>query len=92
MYNNSIVMRKGNEMKVLYTSPVFKDSDGSARQVLIPLHAVETYAKRDAALLAMMALGGINAAPTAEFMAFRKTMMSAKRKIERNGWYCRTVV
>lgn len=85
-------MRKGSEMKVLYTSPVFKDSDGSARQVLIPLHAVETYAKRDAALLAMMALGGIHAAPTPEFMAFRKTMMSAKRKIERNGWYCRVAV
>jgi hypothetical protein len=86
--------RKGNEMKVIYTSPVFKDAHGhgSARQVLIPLHAVETYAKRDAALLAMMALGGINADPTPEFMAFRKKMMSAKRKIERNGWYSREVV
>ena len=82
---------KDTVMKVLYTSPVFKDSDGSARQVLIPLHAVETYAKRDAALLAMMALGGIYADPTPQFMAFRKTMMSAKRKIERNGWYCKTV-
>ena len=78
-------------MKVLYTSPVFKDADGSARQVIIPLHAVETYAKRDAALLAMIALGGINADPTPEFMTFRKTMMSAKRKIERNGWYSREV-
>ena len=82
---------KDTVMKVLYTSPVFKDSDGSARQVLIPLHAVETYAKRDAALLAMTALGGIHADPTPQFMAFRKTMMSAKRKIERNGWYCKTV-
>ena len=79
-------------MKVKYTSPVFKNSDSSAREVLIPLHAVETYAKRDAALLAMMALGGIKADPTPEFMAFRKTMMSAKRKIERNGWYCTSVV
>ena len=78
-------------MKVLYTSPVFKDADGSGRQFLIPLPAIETYAKRDAALLAMMALGGVHADPTPEFMAFRKTMMSAKRKIERNGWYCRTV-
>lgn len=86
-----MMIEKGNEMKVLYTSPVFKDADGSARQVLIPLHAVETYAKRDAALLAMMALGGINADPTPEFMSFRKTMMSAKRKIERNGWYSRAV-
>jgi hypothetical protein len=86
-----MMIRKGTEMKVLYTSPVFKDANGSARQVLIPLHAVETYAKRDSALLAMMALGGINADPTPEFMAFRKTMMSAKRKIERNGWYSRSI-
>jgi hypothetical protein len=78
-------------MKVLYTSPVFKDADGSGRQMVIPLHAVETYAQRDAALLAMIALGGIHADPTPEFMSFRKKMMSAKRKIERNGWYCRTV-
>ena len=84
-------MRKGSEMKVVYTSPVFKDADGSARKFMIPLHAVETYAKRDAALLAMMALGGINADPTPEFMSFRKTMMSAKRKIERNGWYSKTI-
>jgi hypothetical protein len=84
--------RKGNEMKVIYTSPVFKDANGSPRQAMIPLHAVETYAQRDAALLAMMALGGINADPTPEFMAFRKKMMSAKRKIERNGWYSREVV
>lgn len=76
-------------MKVVYTSPVFRNADGSARQVLIPLHAVETYAKRDAALLAMKALGGIHAVPTPEFMEFRKKMMSAKRKIEKNGWYSR---
>ena len=78
-------------MKVLYTSPVFKDAGLIPRQFWIPLHAVETYAKRDAALLAMMALGGIDADPTPEFMAFRKTMLSAKRKIERNGWYSKTV-
>jgi len=74
-------------MKVKYASPVFKDADGSAREVLIPLAALETYAKRDAALLAMIELGGIYAKPTPEFMALRKKMMSAKRKIERNGWY-----
>ena len=78
-------------MKVIYTSPVFKDGFGAGRQFLIPLHAVETYAKRDAALLGMMALGGLNARPSPEFMEFRKTMMAAKRKIERNGWYCRDV-
>ena len=74
-------------MRVKYTSPVFKDADGSSREVLIPLAALENYAKRDAALLAMMDLGGIHAKPTPEFMALRKKMMSAKRKIERNGWF-----
>jgi len=78
-------------MKVLYTSPVFKNADGSGRQFMIPLTAFKTYAKRDAALLAMTALGGIYAKPTPEFMAHRKTMMSAKRKIEREGWFCEMV-
>lgn len=78
-------------MKVLYSSPVFKDSDGSARKAMIPLAAVETYAKRDAALLAMIELGGIYAKPTPEFLALRKKMMAAKRKIEKNGWFSQTV-
>ena len=46
-------------MKVLYTSPVFKNSDGSGRQFMIPLTAIKTYIKRDSALLAMIELGGI---------------------------------
>ena len=79
-------------MKVLYTSPVFKNVDGVQRQYMIPVKALSTYAKRDAALLQMIALGGIDAKPTPEFMAYRKTMMSAKRKIEREGWYCQSVV
>ena len=74
-------------MKVVYTSPVFKNSDGSGRQFKIPLVAVKTYAKRDSALLAMIALGSIYATPTPEFLAHRKSMMSAKRKIEREGWF-----
>ena len=78
-------------MKVLYTSPVFKNTDGSGRQFMIPLNAIKTYAKRDAALLAMMALGGIYAKLTPEFVAHRKAMMSAKRKIEREGWFSETV-
>ena len=78
-------------MKVLYTSPVFKNQDGTARQFMIPVTAIKTYAKRDSSLLAMLALGGINATPTPEFMAHRKSMMSAKRKIEREGWYSETV-
>lgn len=82
---------KDTVMKVLYTSPVFKNVGSSSREVMIPVAALETYAKRDAALLAMMALGGIHAKPTPEFMALRKKMMSAKRKIEKNGWFCQTV-
>lgn len=74
-------------MKMKYTSPVFSNADGSSREVMIPVAAFETYAKRDAALLAMIELGGIYAKPTPEFMALRKKMMSAKRKIERNGWF-----
>jgi hypothetical protein len=79
------------KFKILYTSPAFKNADGSGRQFMIPLNAIKTYAKRDAALLAMMEMGGIHATPTPEFMAHRRTMMSAKRKIEREGWFCETV-
>ncbi len=78
-------------MKVLYTSPIFKNSDGSGRQFMIPMNAIKTYAKRDAALLAMTALGGIHAKLTPEFMAHRKSMLSAKRKIEREGWFSEAV-
>lgn len=78
-------------MKVLYTSPVFKNADGSGRVAMIPVAALETYAKRDAALLAMIDLGGIYAKPTPEFLALRKKMMSAKRKIEKNSWFSQTV-
>ena len=73
-------------MNIIYTSPVFKDLDGTARKFSIPVEAVTTYAKRDAALLKLIALGGINAKATPDFLAIRKTMLSAKRKIERQGW------
>ena len=79
------------EFKVMYISPVFKNSDGSGRQFKIPLNAIKTYAKRDAALLAMIEMGGIYAKLTPEFVAQRKAMMSAKRKIEREGWFSETV-
>jgi hypothetical protein len=78
-------------MKVLYTSPVFKNADGSSRQFMIPVKAVQTYAKRDSALLVMTQMGGIHAKLTPEFIAHRKSMMSAKRKIEREGWFCEMV-
>ena len=78
-------------MKVLYTSPFSKNTDGTFRQFMIPVKALSTYAKRDAALIQMSALGGIHAQPTKEFMALRKVMMSAKRKIEREGWFSEPV-
>jgi len=77
--------------KITYTSPVFKNSLAEARRFLIPLNALETYAKRDAALLKMIALGGIHAKPTSEFMKIRSKMLSAKRKIERQGWFSELV-
>ena len=78
-------------MNIIYTSPVFKDLDGTARKFSIPVEAVTTYAKRDAALLKLIALGGIIAKATPDFLAIRKTMLSAKRKIERQGWFSETV-
>jgi hypothetical protein len=74
-------------LKVQYVSPVFHNADGTSRKVLIPADALTTYAKRDAALLKLMALGGIHAKLTPEFMKIRSKMMSAKRKIERMGWF-----
>lgn len=79
-------------MKVLYTSAFSKTVDGTFRQFMIPVEALSTYAKRDAALIQMSALGGIHAEPTKEFMALRKVMLSAKRKIERKGWFSQVVV
>ena len=78
-------------MKVLYTSPVFKNVDGSGRQFKIPLAALSTYQKRDAALRSLIDLGGITAVMTAEVVGLRKKMLSAKRKIEREGWFCEAV-
>lgn len=73
--------------KIVYTSPVFHNADGTNRTVLIPAEALTTYAKRDAALLKLMELGGIHAELTPEFVKIRSKMMSAKRKIERMGWF-----
>jgi hypothetical protein len=80
-------MLKGNDMKVIYTSPVFKHADGSPRQFLVPLAGLSTHARRDECLIKMIALGGIHAVPTPEFLAIRKKMLAAKKKIEKNGWF-----
>ena len=77
--------------KVVYTSPVFNHASGEARKFLIPVNALPTYAKRDACLLKMMEMGGIYAKPTPEFLKLRSKMLSAKRKIEREGWFSESV-
>ena len=73
-------------MKVIYTSPVFSHNNGTARQFSIPMEAIGTYAKRDECLLKMIAMGGIYAEPTAEFIKIRSKMLAAKRKIQKMGW------
>lgn len=78
-------------MKVIYTSPVFRNEDGSARKFLVPMAGLSTHAKRDEMLVKMIALGGIHAEPTEEFLSLRKKMMAAKRKIEKNGWFAEAV-
>lgn len=74
-------------MKVVYTSPVFKNENGEGRKFFIPEESLTTYAVRDTCLLQLMALGGIRAKPTTEFMKIRSKMMAAKRKIEKKGWF-----
>lgn len=77
--------------KVVYTSPVFTNANGEARKFLIPIDALTTFAKRDENLLKMMSMGGIYAKTTPEFMKIRSKMLSAKRKIERQGWFSESI-
>lgn len=79
-------------MKMLYVSPFFLDKDGQGRKFMIPMAGLKTYQKRDACLVKMKEMGGIYAAPTGEFMKLHRQMMSAKRKIEREGWNSQEVV
>ena len=72
-------------MNVLYTSPVFNT------KVLVPEAAVKTYQRRDAALLKLKALGGIYAPNTPEVRKLRNTMLAARRKIEREHWFCQSI-
>lgn len=66
---------------IVYNSPFFNTTS------VIPSVALKTYQKRDAALLKLRELGGIAAPFTPEVIKLRQTMMSARRKIEREGWY-----
>ena len=68
--------------KVRYISPMFN------KVFLVPVDAVKTYKKRDAALLALKDLGGLQAPNTEQVRKLRQTMLNARRKIEREGWGC----
>jgi len=59
--------------------------------VEIPTEALSTYITRDAAIKAILSLGGISAPLTPEVNALRKIVLSCRRKIERNGWWCKLV-
>jgi hypothetical protein len=72
-------------MRVVYTSPAVN------AKFLVPAAAVKTYQRRDAALLKLKALGGISAANTPEVRKLRNTMLAARRKIEREQWFCTRV-
>lgn len=75
-------------MEVFYTSPV------TQQQFIIPLLALATYKKRDAALQKIIDLGGLNwnsTPPSSELLRQHKIMMAAKRKIKREGWFSLTV-
>ena len=72
-------------MLVVYTSPAVN------AKFLVPEAAVKTYQRRDAALLKLKALGGISAANTPEVRKLRNTMLAARRKIEREQWFCTRV-
>ena len=74
-------------MKVLYTSPVFKNLDGTFRKVWIDQAGLRTHKTRDAAVVKMMALGGISAPNTPEVRKLMGSIIRAKRKIEKNSWF-----
>ena len=78
-------------MKVLYVSPLFSNDDGKPRKFMIEEKGVKYHAKRDAAVLALSELGGIYAPDTPEVRAHRKAILSAKRAIERNGFWSESV-
>ena len=72
-------------MRVVYTSPAVN------AKFLVPEAAVKTYQRRDAALLKLKALGGIHAPNTQEVRKLRNTMLAARRKIQREQWFCTRV-
>lgn len=82
---------KDHPMKVLYVSPLFS-LNNEPRKFMIEEKGVKYHAKRDAAVLALKELGGIYAPDTPEVRTHRKAIMSARRAIERNGYYSTPVL
>ena len=82
-------MNKESTMRVAYQHPV------TMQLFSIPLAALATYKRRDAALQKMIdLLDGLDpraTRPSPELLRQRKIMMAAKRKIEREGWTCTVV-
>ena len=73
--------------KIAYASPAFKNADGTASQFMIPIAGLKTYKARDAALVKIMALGGIHAPDTPEVQKLMSAIRRAKKKITSEGWF-----
>lgn len=78
--------------KVIYTSPFFRNEEtGHCRQFLIDPEGLKYHQKRDTAALMLKKLGGIHAPDTEEARKYRRQILSAKRAIERGGYYAEVV-
>ena len=78
-------------MKIMYISPVFKNLDGTPRKLMISVDGLKTHKARDAAVMKMITLGGTSAPDTLETRKLMGTIIRAKRKIEKNGWFATEV-
>ena len=79
-------------MKALYVSPLFSSLYGTPRKFMIDVAGIKTHAARDAAVMKMMELGGINAKDTPEVRKLMGAIRRAKSKIEKNGWFSTPVM
>ncbi len=80
-------MDQFDQTNIVYNSPFFNTL------VVIPAVALKTYQKRDACLIRMREMGGVAAGyNNPEVIKLRAKMLAAKRKIEREGWYCQVLV
>lgn len=79
-------------MKVLYTSPLFFNPEtGAYRTFLIDADGLKYHQKRDRAVLKLQELGGVFAPNTAASRKCMREIKSAKRAIEKNGYFAQSV-